>query len=202
MKIKRQSYIEEYNTTADWLKDFARKLQKTSYNIENLTNIRQMNETSKKYATIEEKMADIKARIGFDKIQEMHNDLEVKTAAKDCDCGCGTCDVKTATASQEYSEDDLKSMSNIIKYIQDMCKHEHEKLNTAIVISRCREEPGLRFDDLPINMEELTSFIKDILSKYNTEDAEVSYIPRDDSLGQLDSNPQAEYWSHAFPNRQ
>lgn len=206
MSFKRQKFNEEYNTTADWLVDFAKKLQKKSYNIENLTNIRQMNDGPKKFATIEEKMADIKARIGFDAINSMHEEERVKTAShSDCPCGgpskdACACDVevKTASENKEHKEEDLRAMSNILSYIRDLCEHEHEKLTPVMVISRCREEPGLRFDDLPINIEELKGYISEVLDKYSTDEEEVKYIARDDEQTQ-DQNQEPEYRMHASP---
>lgn len=208
MSFKRHDIKEEYNVTADWLKDFARQLEKKSYNIENLTSIRQMYERPKKFATIEEKMADIKQRIGFDTIKKMHEDfgLEDKTASHDCGCGGSdpaacACEVKMASKKKEHKEEDLKAMKVILDYILDLCKHEHETLSPVMVISKCRDEAGLHFDDLPINIEKLTDFISNILDKYSSKGEDsVRYTPRDD-MEQSDSNPEAEYWSHAFPNR-
>lgn len=205
MKITRQNLQEEYNVTADWLKDFARQLQKQSYNIENLTTIRQMTDSPRKFGSIEEKMADIKRRIGFDVIKKIHeeNGLEDKTASTDCGCGghdeksCA-CDIKVASDKKSHKEEDLKNMKNILNYIQDLCDHEHENLTPVIVISRCREEPGLHFDELPINMEKLNKFIKDKLDKYSHSEDDVKYTPRDDA-NDVSYNSEAEYWSHAFP---
>jgi hypothetical protein len=208
MGFKRQNIDEGYSTTADWLKDFARQLEKKSYNIENLTNIRQMNNGPKKFATIEEKMADIKTRIGFEDIKKMHENggLDYKTATTDCGCGGSkpdecACDIKTASDNgAEHSESDLKSMSTILRYIQDLCKHEYETLTPIMVISKCREEDGLRFDELPVNLPEIMSFISNILDSYGSSEEETKYSPRDDSQ-EVDTNPESEFWSHAFPER-
>lgn len=207
MSFKRHDIKEEYNTTADWLQDFARQLEKKSYNIENLTNIRQMNDGPKKFATIEEKMADIKQRIGFETIKKMHEDSGLKDKVAGHDCGCKgsdptacACEVKTAS-EKKHKEEDLKLMKVILDYIVDLCEHEHETLSPVMVISKCRDEAGLHFDDLPINTEKLKEFISNTLDKYSSDEEVVKYIPRDDALDQSDKNPEAEYWSHANPTK-
>lgn len=203
MKIQRQSLDEEYSTTADWLVDFADSLQKKSYNIENLRNIRQMTDSPKKFATIEEKMEDIKQRIGFEIIKQMHEKNDVKTAAAE-DCGCGgpepsKCQCEIKTASAEHDPEDLKAMSKIIKYIKALVKDRHAVLTPVQVINECREQPNLHFSKLPINMDVLKDFIAKELDKYQDYDEDASYIPRDDLSETSDPNQESEFWSHAFP---
>jgi hypothetical protein len=203
MTFKRQDLTEEYNTTADWLQDFARSLEKKSYSIENLNNVKSIINKSK-FFTIEEKMADIKQRIGFDIIKEMHSDSEQNTkTASECACkvSADSCECNIKMASSQHPKEMIDSMSFVLKYIKDLIKHEHDRLTTVMVLSRCREEPNLNFDSLPINIEKLKTFIDKELSKYSTNTETPKYLPKDDGLGQSDTNPQAEYWSHAFPQK-
>lgn len=200
MKITRHNYDEDYNVTADWLKDFADQFSKKSYNIENATSIRNIVEDKKVFATIEEKMADIKKRIGFDEIEKLHKQSDAKTASHKCKCGLD-CSCSVKTASKEHSQEDLDAMSCILKYIKDLVHHEHQNLTPIMVISRCREEPGLNFENLPIDMDKLENYTKKLLSKYNKKPETVKYMPLDDAVNNFDSNPEAEYWSHAFPQR-
>lgn len=209
MSFKRHDIIEEYNVTADWLKDFARELEKKSYNIENLKNIRQMNQDgAKKFATIEEKMADIKQRIGFDSIKKLHEEsgLDDKTAGSDCACDGGVSNLctciggKISSASKKsHSTEVIHSMKLILNYIVDLCKHEHDTLSPVMVIAKCREESGLHFDEIPINTQKLNDFIEKTLKKYSKKDDDFKYVPKDNDFGQNNVSSEAEYWSHAFP---
>lgn len=205
MTIKRQDQIEQYNITADWLQDFARALEKKSYNAENLNTIKSIFDKGKKFLTIEEKMADIKSRIGFDIIKEMRDESadNTKTAAQDCACKSKEDDCKCTikVASSDFSESDINAMSNILKYIKDLITHEHEVLTPIMVLARCREEPGLRFDYLPINVEKLKEYIEKELSQYKSEEEIARYIPKDKFSETTDNHPEAEYWSHAFPQK-
>jgi len=55
MKIRRQNLNEEYNTTVDWLNDFANNLEK---NADYLSNLRSIMKRRSDFSTIEEKTAD------------------------------------------------------------------------------------------------------------------------------------------------
>ncbi len=204
MSIKRQDQKEEYSVTADWLIDFANQLAKKSYNIENLKNVNQIVNGGNKYATIEEKMADIRARIGFELLSEIHKESELSVTAskKDCkcnDCGCGV--TKTAQEELKHTPEDIKSMELVIKYIQGLIRHEYSTLTPVMVITRCRQEPGLRLDSLPINFDKLNTFIEKEFSKYNVIEKDVDYIPYDTTANQNNQNQDAEYWTHAFPDK-
>lgn len=215
MKIKRQEYQEQYNVTVDWLNDFAKSLEKKSYNLENIKNIGQIGKIPHRFATIEEKMTDIKARVGFSIIKQMHeNNENIITASENKEhCPCGghepevcACNVKTAAKKSEKKspkKEHVDGMKLVLKYIKDLCKHEHTNLTPIMVISRCRQEDGLRFNELPIQMDKLIKFIEKNLNKYEENDSEiqVTYIPIDTALAPVDLNSQSEFWGHAFPSR-
>jgi len=78
MKITRHNTNESYNTTVDWLKNFADKLKKDASFIQNFKKIK-VND----FSTIDEKMADIKQRVGFDIIKSTEFSPEnVKSASE------------------------------------------------------------------------------------------------------------------------
>ena len=205
MKIQRQNLEEEYSTTADWLQEFADKLHKKSYDIENLKNIRQMTDSPKKFATIEEKMTDIKQRIGFGIIKDMSdNKSDNSKVASTHTCACNgpvksSCKCEIKTASTEHKPEDIRSMEKIINYIKALIKDRHAVLTPVQVITECREQPNLYFHNLPIDIEKLKSFISSELDKYQDFDQDPKYIPRDDLSDGIDPNQESEFWSHAFP---
>jgi hypothetical protein len=207
MKIKRQDSEESYSTNIFWLQEFAEKLHKRSYenSIEKQEEV--LASTNNRFATIEEKMADIKNRIGFDLITKNNvSDDSVKTAS----CHCDSCHVsgkncgsnKVATYSEKNKEIYVRKMNNVLKYIKDLCKHEYNRLTTPMVIARCKEEIDLHFDSIPLNLEKLEKYIDSILDRYKKSEQEnISYIPIDKDRINIDENRDAEYWSHAFPKK-
>lgn len=197
MKISRHSEKEKSNLNVDWLILFAHELEKKGY-LENLKPII----NRKKYSSIEEKLDDIKARIGFDMVSKLDDELN-KTSDLDKDCGCegheGSCSCKIKTAEYKHPEDDVKKMKNVLNYISDMVKAEPH-LSSAAVISRCRDTEGLGFNHLRIDHGKLRSFIEDLISKYDkNESSDISYVPRDEGRENDFSNDQADYYSHAKP---
>lgn len=206
MSIKRQDQNEEYSVTADWLVDFANQLAKKSYSTENINNLRQLANGGNKFATIEEKMADIKNRIGFDLLTEFHkeSELSIEASKHSCKCQeakqCGGCEVIKTAQELKHKPEDIETMKLVIKYIQGLIKHEYSTLTPVMVIARCRQEPGLRLDSLPLNFDKLQSFIEKEFKKYNIAEKDVDYVPYDNNSSHMDENRSAEYWSHAFPD--
>ena len=66
MKVSRVDQKESYNITSDWVNDFSNKLLKQS----GIVEIHRRN-SREKFATIEDKMADMKKRVGFEKVKEI-----------------------------------------------------------------------------------------------------------------------------------
>ena len=66
-EIKRTNETESYNTTADWLQDFINKMAKSAPPAPPTITTA----SREKFATIEDKMKDIKARVGFGSITKI-----------------------------------------------------------------------------------------------------------------------------------
>ncbi len=90
MKVTRQNIGEEYNTTVDWINDFARSLDKNADFLSNVKSI--MKKRKENFSTIDEKMADIKDRVGFSLIKDVNVDMgELKAASiEKVAVGCGS----------------------------------------------------------------------------------------------------------------
>jgi hypothetical protein len=198
-KITRQDGVtEQYGVMQDWLVLFAHELEKKGY-LENLKPISRR----KHFHSIEEKMADIKERIGFDVVSKLTEELEdiSKEAQTKTACGCGgsCCEVKTA--NYEHPERDVKRMRNILSYINDMAKSESHLSATAI-LSKCRDAEGLGFNSLRIDEGKLKGYVDDLLSKYSDDlDEDIRYEKRE--IEPVSSNTgldQADYYSHARPD--
>lgn len=195
-KVNRQNEItEEYGVKQDWLLLFAYELEKKGY-LDNLKPIIKR----KYYSTIEEKMADIKQRIGFDivsKFTEESEDINKISQANSCDCKNSCCN--KVIASYSHPEKDLNKMQNILNYINDLAKEESH-LNSTAIISRCRNTEGLGFNSLRIDENKLRKYIDDLLLKYSDNSTEeIKYQKRFDEPFSDKGIEQADYYSHARP---
>jgi hypothetical protein len=151
MKVKRQNISEEYTTTVDWISDFSSGIQKSADFLDNLKSIMKKRND---FSSIDEKMADIKSRVGYDIVKNIDNNYssEVKSAFA---CGCNEC--KVCDVKESYGEDALSSMEVVLKYIEDLVKDTPEMSSPAILQS-CRENRALGFDRLEDKMALLLLF--------------------------------------------
>ena len=90
MKVNRQNLTEEYTTTAGWVKDFSGSLTK---NADYLENLRSIMKKRKDFEPIEEMMADLRTRVGFDLVKNISVDNKKIKAAGDCGCNSCICSV-------------------------------------------------------------------------------------------------------------
>lgn len=203
MKITRQDQTETNNITAGWLSDFATDLEKNAQNIDYLKDYLNKIHKHKQFNSIEEKLADIRERVGFDLARKITNEIEKTSNASEEDCGCNSsskscsCPVKTAS---EHQERDVQIMGNILNYIKDMVEHEPH-LDSTTIISRCKNEEGLRFNDIEsrIDRAKLISYIKDLLGKQE-DDGLASYVPQHSESRNESEDQIAEYYNHAEPS--
>ena len=209
MKIERHSITEKNKTTALWLHEFAYDLEKNAQEIDYLKDYFDKLHKNKIFGSIEEKLADIRSRVGLDLAIKLSNEIDkvnnitlTSTASSSC-CGPTTCSCTNKTAQAKHSERDIIVMGNILKYIQDMIKHEPH-LDSAVIISRCRNEEGLRFNDLEkkIDHGKLIKYINDLLGVHDPSKLEnISYTPSQ-SITEYDADDRiAEYYNHAEPYR-
>jgi hypothetical protein len=209
MKVQRQGDIKEKSKiTATWLYEFAHDLEKGAYNnVDYLKQYFDSRQKGKGFDSIDEKMADIKDRVGFDlarKISEEVNKNNKVTASNHSSCECSTpktaCGCKIKQAEYKHPEEDVRLMGNILSYVKDMVKHE-PYLDRATIISKCRDEEELGFGRLSINQDKFKSFVDDLLSSNKSKNSSelVSYIPNE-PFSESDANDwEAEYYKHSKP---
>ena len=65
-KINRQNLTEKYSVTSDWIMDFRNNLAKNADTIDYLKEYLDSVYNKPSFNSVEEKIADIKNRIGFD----------------------------------------------------------------------------------------------------------------------------------------
>tara|TARA_B100001029_G_C14937265_1_gene381147 strand:+ start:71 stop:667 length:597 start_codon:yes stop_codon:yes gene_type:complete len=196
MKVRRQNLTEEYNTTADWVRDFSNGLSK---NADYLSNLRSIMKKRKDFDTIEEKMADLKSRVGFDLVKNI-NAVE-PSSIKEAGCGCNSCDTcGTEVGSSSSGDSDKKMLAEQVKrtlqYISSFAKDRPEA-GYGAVITHCREHPQLGFDKLEQRLNhKFKEAVHSILNKHKKDPEAVEYISGADMASSHDDDV-ADYYSHA-----
>ena len=192
MKVNRQNLTEEYNTTAGWVRDFSNGLSK---NADYLDNLRSIMKKRKDFDTIDEKMADLKSRAGFDLLKNV--DAIGEEAVKEAGCGCGTCGGCSAKSGKASDKKELSlKLKKVIEYISSFAKDRPEA-GYGAVIAHCREHPHLGFDKLERRLNhKFKGAVQSILKKHKKDPEAVEYISGADMTSSYD-NDMADYYSHA-----
>lgn len=202
MKVRRQNLSEEYTTTAGWVRDFSNGLTK---NADFLSNLKSIMKKRNDFDTIEEKMADLRSRVGFDLVKSIDGskDENVKEAGKNCNCdtcssggdcgcncGCGTCGLKS---DKKQLAMDAK---RIIEYIKDLA-NDRPDIGYEACIAHCREHPTLGFDRVEKRLNsKFSDAVRSILGNHKKDPEAVEYISGVDVVSTHDDDT-ADYYSHA-----
>jgi hypothetical protein len=181
MKVKRQNITEEYSTTVGWLNDFANSIEK---NADFLSNLKSVFKHRNEPKTIDEKMADIRSRVGYDLIKGVGKDLKnLKEAACGPTCcnkaaggeDCGSCGTG---AEPSGNEDALRLIDQILVYIRAIAKDRPE-LSPAAILRNCRLAPGLDWNivESRIDPDKIIKFIEREVAKHSGAPESVMYTP-------------------------
>jgi len=204
MKITRHNTSESYNTTVDWLKNFADGLKKDANFIQNFKKIK-----GKDFSTIDEKMADIKQRVGFDIIKSTElSPTNVKSASeaicefckKDESTGnvekCKKCSLK-----ESLPEDLVKKTKSFIQYALDYMNH-NEGSTIESCLHACKNDPSLNYSYIEkyIDLDSLKELLKKKRKVKTDSVKEVKYIANDQSSSSshLREDDMADYFRHAI----
>ena len=169
MKVTRVDQKESYNITSEWINDFSNKLLKQSGIIE----IHRRN-SREKFATIEDKMADMKKRVGFDKVKDIaSNNLDTRKSASACECdSCDTCSIETPRP-------ELATVKKILSYLIRVVKDRHS-ITFIQLIHDCRSLPEYGMVSNKISNKKLSDYAKKIIESYGSKDnstSEIEYVP-------------------------
>ena len=192
-EIKRTNETEKYNTTVGWLDEFFSKMAKNNPPSPPIATA-----STEKFATIEEKMADIRARVGFSSVSELKKESsseKVSESSKKCKCGKSK---KNCTCKKSADPKRVLALKTVLKYISDMMEAEPHLLEPEI-LSRCGDNKELNFDSIRIDPKKLSSFIQNKMGP-SSGAVEVVYIKPDseNNLNPLDN--MADYYRHGMPN--
>ena len=189
-KVNRiKSEKESYRTTVSWVKDFSK-----SANYLDRVRERKDRPSVEKFSTIEDKMTDIKQRIGFENV---NSDIS-KTAGGCGSCGdcnscmpkkedhssctvknCTTCKVNKVNSDEKLSIV-YKKLKGLLKYVDSLIGDKNYKMPEE-VMSHCRENPNLYFDEVMnhIDTNKFKSYISDKIGLPCEE--VVVYTPEDNA---------------------
>jgi hypothetical protein len=193
-EIKRTNETESYSTTADWLQEFINKMARSSPPAPPTVTTA----SREKFATIEDKMEDIKLRVGFGSIKKITKESEpslIAESSKKCNCikKDGKCN---CSKDKKIDKEKINSLKNILKYISDMIVSEPHLLEPEIR-SRCIENKDLGFESLKIRPTKLKKFI-DKKRGNNSSVSEVIYIKPDTGSASSEEDI-ADYFRHGMP---
>lgn len=145
-KINRFSEKESYKITCDWINDFANGLEKNANFIDRIRN----RNSVEKFSTIEEKMNDIKSRVGyvdFDASKDQILKTESNNTIVSKACGCSKCEVCEAKNSKkEMLRAILAEMIKIIDGRKDINYPEE-------VLNECRKDQYMNFSNLESDLD-------------------------------------------------
>lgn len=183
--IKRTYESEKYSTTVDWLKDFSDKFSKEATSISQLRPVA----STEKFATIEDKMKDIRARVGFDSIGSFASKDDIEIIASSSG---------KKKKAKKPSKERIASLQNVLKYISEMIVAEPYLLEPEIT-ARCLDNRDLGFESLRIKSDELKKFIDEKKPKDSVQ-IDVKYFKPGitDHIGQAEEI--ADYYQHGLPN--
>lgn len=193
-KIKRQDSHESYKITTDWLQDFAQNFNKKSgANVDYLKEYLEKQRKIRKFNSIEEKLDDIKARLGFDLIQKLSSEA---IDSKDI----------TATAKIATASDNLEKDKDLMMKILDFAKSVAEKeshLSVIEVLNKLRQvDQFFEFLNKRVDHTKLKDQIRKFLSKNKKADDESPkyHDQSSTSISNLDTN-NSEIWNHSQVNK-
>lgn len=197
MSFRRADQEESYNITADWLKDFADNLKKKGNFLDNVAGI--IEPRKQKFGSIEEKMVDIRQRVGFDSLATVRESEEVKTASACCEKCEGETSCKVASAQDSNIK--AEQMKAILGFIKSMIQNSTDpNLSSVSVIEACRSHPQLNYSGLKINEMALKKAVDAaLLEKNKPEVSSPEYVHPSGDMGREHSHETAEYFNHAFP---
>jgi len=195
MKVNRQNLKEEYSTTVGWVREFSGGLNK---NADYLNNLRSILKKRKDFDTIDEKMADMRARAGFDLIKNIGESENASIKEAGCGCGsCGGCSLKSGESGGSSDKKDLAAkLKEVLRYIASFCR-DRPDASYGAVMTHCREHPHLGFDKLERRLNhKFRPVVESILKKHKKDPEAVEYISGADMTSSYD-NDMADYYSHA-----
>jgi hypothetical protein len=182
---------------SECVSSFVRSLEK---NADYLSNLRSVMKRRNDFSTIEEKMADLKERAGFNLVKNINteNNKNIKSAGCEDDCcsekagkgKCGSCGGST-------QEDILKTLRSILEYIEAFAK-DRSDISYGTIVNHCREHPKLGFDRIEskIDHNKFKSLIEKILKKHKIDPEKVEYISEADMPSTF-GDDIADYMAHA-----
>jgi hypothetical protein len=197
-KVNRQDQNENYKITAPWLYEFAYDLEKEGNRLDYLKQYFDSREQRNRFQSIDEKLTDIKSRVGFDLAHKISEEVNKTDKVSASDFATDVNSVKHA--HYQHPKEDVEIMCNVLNYALEMIK-DQKHLDAATVLSELREVEGLRINEIKLNVCKFLDFLGEKIAEIHKESFEpVEYIPSEPlGVGESDDY-KAEYYNHAEPS--
>jgi len=180
IKINRiKTEVESYNTTVGWLNDFSK-----SANFQDRVKERRDRPAVEKFSTIEDKMEDLKKRVGF-------SNLKTISASKNScghiskfasGCGCETencsCDVEASQVCQSCQTED--------------CSCEQDNLSDSSSCKICKKRNMV---DSSESLSYIRSQVESLLSYIESLIQDRGYTTKAEVYGHCSGNPSLNFSS-------
>lgn len=159
-KVSRVPQNESYNITSDWVSDFANNLKKQARSVEDYKP-----NHVEKFSTINEKMQDMKSRVGF---EDMKTLKKSSSALLPCGCeeSCGCATPKGCSCNEEGC--DYCGTKNTLRDVLNYAKELIEKTDGITVMQakhNCRQLPQFSKIEGKFKSKEFDKFLQDMISK-------------------------------------
>jgi hypothetical protein len=192
VKVVRQNIDESYDITCDWIKDFAKSLTK---NADFLDTLRSRFHGKETFSSVEDKMEDIKKRVGFDKIIKTNQSNQIVSEAGCAEENTGG-EARPCDAGDEKSNNDRAELvaviENVLRFIRDAAKDRPHR-PASVILEECGESFDL--DNMSIDRNKLHDYVKDHLKMNRVSDNNsVEYIPYEP--GDEGGSDTADYYRH------
>ena len=191
-KVSRIPTKESYNITSNWLNKFARSLQKEGQIVE--VSRYSINE---KFGTIEEKMSDMKNRVGFENLQKIKKESSNLQQNENRDCGCGPeCDCR----SESNEMQDLKmKIRKILNYAQKVLE-DRPSIKHMELVHDCRGLQEYKQISDKIEDSKFKKTIEKLMNKHNPINQNVYEISDIDYVPQIERHQFGNYTEDHIPS--
>ena len=196
-KVNRiKSEKESYKTTVNWLNDFSK-----SANFQDRIKERRDRPAVEKFSTIEDKMEDMKKRVGFSNLKNISASKSscshINKYAGGCGCeapncsceevkmsdgsSCKICEKRNMIDSDEVLSSIRNQVESLLIYIENLIS-DRGYSTTAEVYGHCMSNPSLNFSSLSkkVDPQLMENHMRKLFKKYKKDDSmDIEYIPRD-----------------------
>ena len=156
-KISRVPHKESYNITSDWVSDFANNLKKQARSVEDYKP-----DHVEKFSTINEKMQDMKSRVGFSDLETLKKSSSSNNPCSCEEAGCNYCGTKN-------------TLRDILNYAKELIA-KTEGITVMQAKHNCRQLPQFSKIEGKFKAKEFDKFLQDMISKKPQQKTTIEFV--------------------------